>query len=75
MVRDPVMMIRTRARVSRAKRHPRDSLLASLGLWCKGVERTNSSRYLGTPRGNATGGIAGPFRDSLDLFAGARGNA
>eukprot|EP00975_Prorocentrum_lima_P058945 12359737-Prorocentrum_lima.AAC.1 len=68
-------MIRTRARVSRAKRHSRDSLLASLRLRCKGVERTNGSRYLGTPRGNATGGVTGPFRGSLDLFAGARGNA
>eukprot|EP00975_Prorocentrum_lima_P005108 1110744-Prorocentrum_lima.AAC.1 len=62
MVRDPVVMIRTRARVSGAKWHPRDSLLDSLGLRCKGVENTNSSSYLGAPRGNATGGVSRPFR-------------
>eukprot|EP00975_Prorocentrum_lima_P046940 9813777-Prorocentrum_lima.AAC.1 len=75
MVRDPVMMSRTRASVSRTKWHPRDNLLASLGLRCKGVESTNNSRYLGPPRGNATGGVSRPFRGRLDLFAGARGNA
>eukprot|EP00975_Prorocentrum_lima_P051264 10738459-Prorocentrum_lima.AAC.1 len=59
-------MSRTRASVSRDKRHSRNSLLTSLGLRCKEVESTYSSMYLGTPCGNAAGDISRSFRGRLD---------